>query len=196
MDASATAATAASSAKPIERIIPFTHTFGADVDPDSYEDEGMRVDKVSILVDYSVISPYEYGIYDEFTVEDFIAWGERAVFDVIDYHGGINPAIEYDDELELYRVSYTQDPNYRYEDASAMIEDPDDDGNYPIVKGRTCDCKCGSTAEFLTCPCVCHKEDAKCEEEYDEDEEEAPYTGRRFYLVRGELHKITLTYHA
>jgi hypothetical protein len=168
------------------------------VDPDSYETNGMRVNKVSILVDYSVICPRQYGIEEEFTVGDFIAWGERAVFDVIDFHGGIHPKIEYDEELELYRVSYTQDPKYRYEDASAMIEDPDDDGNFPIVKGRTCDCKCGSTAEFHSCPCICHKEDAEEEDkEYDEDEdEEAPYTGRRFYLVSGELQEITLTYHA
>ena len=175
-------ANAGADKKPIERDIPFTHTFGADVDSDSYEDEGMRVDKVSILVDYSVISPDEYGIEEEFTVEDFISWGKQAVFDVIDFHGGLNPAIEYDETLELYRVSYTQDPKYAYEDASAMIEDPDDDGNYPIIKGESCGCNCMSIRPYRGCKCECH------DEGYEDTQ--------RCYLVRGELRKITLTYHA
>ncbi len=140
-----------------------------------------KVKSVSLLVKYSVIDPNEYGVKDKFTVEDFIAWGKRAVFHVINFYGGIHPTFEYDEALKLYRVSYTQNPKYVYENASAMIADPDNNGNFPIIKGESCGCNCMSKSAYRGCKCKCH----------DEDYEDT----QRCYLVSGKLKKITLTYH-
>ena len=119
------------------REIPCNPYWGAQLDDAEYEREGMTVKKVSIYVEYRIIDEEDYmEEEDADPVKDILEWGMRALPHVVDFYGGIpgSLAIEYLEDEGLYHVSYDQDPQYSYSDASEMIADPDDDGNYPIIK--------------------------------------------------------------
>ncbi len=72
------------------------------------------------------------------TKDELIEWYEENGFDVIEFHGYTDPVIEHI-KGDLYKISFVPSPEESEEDIefnAEMIADVDDDGNYPIEKGK------------------------------------------------------------
>ncbi len=72
------------------------------------------------------------------TPEEVQEWFEENGFPVIEFYEYTNPEIQHVGNY-TYKVTFTPSPNESEEDIefnAEMIADADDDGNYPIEKGR------------------------------------------------------------
>lgn len=126
----------------MQREIPCDPYDGALLGEDECDKEGMRVKKVAIYIDYHIIDEEDYmDEEDADPVKDILAWGCRALPFEIEFFGGLPKTfkMEYIEEEDLFCVSYDKNPKCAYEDASVAIADPDEDGNFPIIKREPID---------------------------------------------------------